>query len=293
VRTQDRFEMSAIEEQAVTPAEPPSSRFTAVNGKEQSASVASVNGVNGNGAPRRESEERPRAQPRIPPPGQEKLTITTTTTEREDWIPPANGDRPSYPYSTSYSDTDSAHKRKRSGSIEKTLASANSYHSHALPSSTKQTPTTASTESDGPRDDSPRGQSQSDSRDSYNTDAKYRQILTPADESREAAPGNEPWHSRRYPPQTHINSDEHLGEVLRRASQDMDAQQHQEYDNTSPGEDDRSANPYNGYGNERRDMSAQSDPKKRKRNFSNRTKTGCMTCRRRKKKCDESRPECT
>jgi hypothetical protein len=34
------------------------------------------------------------------------------------------------------------------------------------------------------------------------------------------------------------------------------------------------------------------DHKKRKRNFSNRTKTGCMTCRRRKKKCDETRPEC-
>ena len=31
---------------------------------------------------------------------------------------------------------------------------------------------------------------------------------------------------------------------------------------------------------------------KRKRNFSNRTKTGCMTCRRRKKKCGEERPQC-
>ena len=31
---------------------------------------------------------------------------------------------------------------------------------------------------------------------------------------------------------------------------------------------------------------------KRKRNFSNRTKTGCMTCRRRKKKCGEERPYC-
>ncbi|KAK6371059.1 hypothetical protein LTR64_006306 [Lithohypha guttulata] len=31
---------------------------------------------------------------------------------------------------------------------------------------------------------------------------------------------------------------------------------------------------------------------KRKRNFSNRTKTGCTTCRRRKKKCDEARPQC-
>ncbi|KIW96540.1 uncharacterized protein Z519_01931 [Cladophialophora bantiana CBS 173.52] len=31
---------------------------------------------------------------------------------------------------------------------------------------------------------------------------------------------------------------------------------------------------------------------KRKRNFSNRTKTGCMTCRQRKKKCDEAQPWC-
>ncbi|KAJ5689778.1 hypothetical protein N7462_004170 [Penicillium macrosclerotiorum] len=31
---------------------------------------------------------------------------------------------------------------------------------------------------------------------------------------------------------------------------------------------------------------------KRKRVFSNRTKTGCMTCRRRKKKCDEMHPAC-
>lgn len=31
---------------------------------------------------------------------------------------------------------------------------------------------------------------------------------------------------------------------------------------------------------------------KRKRNFSNRTKTGCITCRGRKKKCDEARPHC-
>ena len=31
---------------------------------------------------------------------------------------------------------------------------------------------------------------------------------------------------------------------------------------------------------------------KRKRNFSNRTKTGCMTCRTRKKKCDEAQPQC-
>ena len=35
-----------------------------------------------------------------------------------------------------------------------------------------------------------------------------------------------------------------------------------------------------------------SEQKKRKRQFANRTKTGCITCRRRKKKCDEGKPEC-
>lgn len=35
-----------------------------------------------------------------------------------------------------------------------------------------------------------------------------------------------------------------------------------------------------------------SDAKKRKRQFANRTKTGCGTCRQRKKKCDEAKPEC-
>ncbi|KAI5783071.1 hypothetical protein FPQ18DRAFT_266934 [Pyronema domesticum] len=37
----------------------------------------------------------------------------------------------------------------------------------------------------------------------------------------------------------------------------------------------------------------QVDQKRRKRVFSNRTKTGCITCRRRKKKCDEGKPECS
>ncbi|KAI9723484.1 MAG: Maltose acetyltransferase [Chrysothrix sp. TS-e1954] len=32
--------------------------------------------------------------------------------------------------------------------------------------------------------------------------------------------------------------------------------------------------------------------KQRKRNFTNRTKTGCLTCRERKKKCDEAKPAC-
>ena len=93
--------------------------------------------------------------------------------------------------------------------------------------------------------------------------------------------------------ETHINSEEHLSGVLQRASQCLNVQQRREYKQTSSTEDDRSANTsYSAYGTERRDIATQGDPKKRKRNFSNRTKTGCITCRSRKKKCDGTRPEC-
>jgi len=282
-RAKERSEVTAMEEPGSALAESPTSRFTAVNGEKQPTNATSLNG---NAPSRRNSDERSNGQPRITPPGQEKLTITTTTSQREDWAPPANGDRQSYQVSASYSDAESSHKRKRSGSIEQNSSSANSYHSHALPSSTKETPTTATTESDGPKEEGLRGRSQSDSRDSYNPESQYRQFIASAEDG---TPGADHWHARQYHGQGHINSDEHLGEVLQRASQSIDAQQRHDYDQTSPGDDDRSANPYSAQGYERREMSAQSDPKKRKRNFSNRTKTGCMTCRRRKKKCDETR----
>ena len=49
---------------------------------------------------------------------------------------------------------------------------------------------------------------------------------------------------------------------------------------------------YGSFMTNRESQSAEMDRKRRKRVFSNRTKTGCMTCRRRKKKCDEQHPEC-
>ena len=58
-------------------------------------------------------------------------------------------------------------------------------------------------------------------------------------------------------------------------------------------DDDQLAHQYGEYGGTPRTQ-AQRDIERtrRKRVFSNRTKTGCMTCRRRKKKCDEQHPEC-
>lgn len=274
----------------------PTSRFTAVNGKEVPNGVpnGSANGTNiANGASssRRSSDARSNGhgQPRITPPGQEKLTITTTTTQRDDWAPPVNGHRQPYHPSNAYSEADVSHKRKRSGSVEHHSSSAASYHSHPIPSSTKQTPTTATADSDTPRDEALRGPPQTDNMDLYSQDGHYRSYGGPSDEKRDHSSASDHWHGRPYQQQSHHNSDEHIGEVIQRANQSMDAQK-REYG--SPGDDDRSANPYSGGGYDRREMSAQSDPKKRKRNFSNRTKTGCMTCRRRKKKCDETRPEC-
>jgi hypothetical protein len=61
---------------------------------------------------------------------------------------------------------------------------------------------------------------------------------------------------------------------------------------TSPTHSEEWISLYSPYGSERRHTSTQADPKLRKRAFSHRTKTGCVTCRRRKKKCDEARPQC-
>lgn len=88
------------------------------------------------------------------------------------------------------------------------------------------------------------------------------------------------------------HTEEQIGDALRMAAgQDN----HSDYSNTSPDAEDRSGATYGSpYGTEqhRSDSIIQHDPKKRKRNFSNRTKTGCLTCRKRKKKCDEQKPEC-
>ncbi|KAJ5051534.1 uncharacterized protein L3040_001310 [Drepanopeziza brunnea f. sp. 'multigermtubi'] len=276
--------MATPEEQSANAQnESPTSRFTAVNGKEPVVVATPANGLASNGASRRGSDERSNGQPRISPPGQEKLTITTTT-QREEWIQPSSSDRHTYLPPSGYSEAEMSHKRKRSGSMEPDSSSTNSYHSHAIPSSTKQTPTTATTEPETPRDQTLRAPSHSDQRDSYGTESQYRQFLANED-ARESGVSHDHWHLRQYSANSQVTSDEQIGEVLQRASQHMDAQQHGDYQ--SPGDDDKSVNQYYD-----QDGSVQSDPKKRKRNFSNRTKTGCMTCRRRKKKCDENRPEC-
>ncbi|KAL2840859.1 hypothetical protein BJX68DRAFT_183801 [Aspergillus pseudodeflectus] len=88
-------------------------------------------------------------------------------------------------------------------------------------------------------------------------------------------------------------SDAQLAEALQREAQGSDASQktwdsvNRAVEGSVPSEQGL-APPYA----QDRPQSAVQVAPKRKRVFSNRTKTGCMTCRRRKKKCDEQHPAC-
>lgn len=87
-------------------------------------------------------------------------------------------------------------------------------------------------------------------------------------------------------------SDARMAEALQRENRNYDAMPRDSF--ASPeDDDDQHAQQYGDYGANRSSQSGlDMDRKRRKRVFSNRTKTGCMTCRRRKKKCDEQHPEC-
>lgn len=86
-------------------------------------------------------------------------------------------------------------------------------------------------------------------------------------------------------------SDAQLAEALQREAQGHDAVQKGWGSVNRPLESGEQPSPLSTYSQERSQTAVQVAPK-RKRVFSNRTKTGCMTCRRRKKKCDEQHPAC-
>ncbi|RHZ66191.1 uncharacterized protein CDV56_100639 [Aspergillus thermomutatus] len=90
-------------------------------------------------------------------------------------------------------------------------------------------------------------------------------------------------------------SDAQLAEVLQRESQDHDGQCLQQKSwsatNRSTEGSTQTKESLPTFSQEQPQAAIQVAPK-RKRVFSNRTKTGCMTCRRRKKKCDEQHPAC-
>ncbi len=80
-------------------------------------------------------------------------------------------------------------------------------------------------------------------------------------------------------------SEAHMAEVLQREGNMSETAQPRPWDHQS------TTNGHDQYSHETGTGGSAVTPK-RKRNFSNRTKTGCITCRNRKKKCDEAQPVC-
>ncbi|GAM41197.1 hypothetical protein TCE0_042r14146 [Talaromyces pinophilus] len=83
-------------------------------------------------------------------------------------------------------------------------------------------------------------------------------------------------------------SDAQLVEALQRETHSTDSMEQKPWPTGPPSVTGESMSPYT---QEKSQSTVQVGPK-RKRVFSNRTKTGCLTCRRRKKKCDEQHPAC-
>ncbi|OTB09210.1 hypothetical protein M426DRAFT_51303 [Hypoxylon sp. CI-4A] len=207
---------------------------------------------------------------------QESRVGENSATQREQWSRPSP-DRSSY-QPTIYPDVEGAHKRKRSLSDEP-------HREGPIPREREQ-------------------QSQHESRDVNSSIQREREYRQYGEESRDH---HFSWYSQQrhpddrttYDRQTSASmaaspTDDQVGDTLRRATTHMDTPH--DYSATSPDGDDSSLiYGSTSYMSDQRkgDAVIQSDPKKRKRNFSNRTKTGCLTCRKRKKKCDETKPQCT
>ncbi|KAI9847143.1 MAG: Maltose acetyltransferase [Thelocarpon superellum] len=304
-------------------ADSPPSRFTAVNGRH---SQERPNGASSSGGPpaaangdpaldaRPAPEERPRPihLPELSPRrrAEEGLKLSS---QRESWgqdpmaVDAERRDShapPHHPESASaFASNHNVQKRKRSESVDRNTSSTTSYQSQGAVVSPTRGPY--------PRHDGampeyrPRGRS---SPDSVHGDTRGRRDMnypsTREDgrgESRDVA-----YHGPRSPPvrmsyEPHhpvspggaTHPDVRLAEALRRESLNVDTSPDSR-PGGSPDEDDaRSHLRSTDYGTDRAPSSGvQVDHRRRKRVFSNRTKTGCMTCRRRKKKCDEQKPEC-
>ncbi|KAI2640103.1 hypothetical protein GGS21DRAFT_537830 [Xylaria nigripes] len=172
--------------------------------------------------------------------------------------------------SQNYPDVEPAHKRKRSVSVDRSREATGT-----------------------PNQDL---RSQTGSRGAYQVSSRERDYRHYGDDQRDHG---ESWYSQQqsrdgrnvYEPRdpagsAAMHSDEKAAESRRRAP--SHAESGHDYSATSPDGDENSMLYNSAYQQDQsKDPVIQSDPKKRKRNFS------CLTCRKRKKKCDESKPECT
>ncbi|KAI0400222.1 hypothetical protein F4802DRAFT_505106 [Xylaria palmicola] len=242
--------------------------FTALNGGDSKAS----DGASGSPIARHVGPEDRSA---IQVTSQEATTGNISVTQAEQGA--SSGPERAHYQSRNYPGIEGTHKRKRSLSVER--------------------PREAATTQDKEQG------SQIESRGAYEVSSRERDYRHYGEDQREQG---DSWYSQQQSRDDRIvyesrdptgpvptqTDDQQAGDTLRRAASHADSGH--DYSATSPDGDDSSMLYSGAYSQDQsRDPVIQSDPKKRKRNFSNRTKTGCLTCRKRKKKCDESKPECT
>lgn len=252
------------------------SRFTAVNSvKNQKSSLDLILSPNenfsGNDSSPRRSEGKSSSQMK-PSRSQRNVTpVTQSLSPIENRVTASTNCE-----KVTLRPTEISHKRRRSSS-----KSNNPYYAtKSSASSIRQKLSVSSAGANFTPEDYIRPHLNIDSRDKYPPEIHYGQYLTSA-ENRGQVQETETWSGiRQLHPQGSFSSDEQIGQMLRRESHNLDAEKSQQEITIRGGKSDQASNP-------------KTEVKKRKRNFSNRTKTGCMTCRRRKKKCDETKPKCT
>ena len=255
--------------------EPNSTRFTAVNGQES----PTVNGHEASLGPLDDAASRShtiglRRQPSPP-----NVTINHSRTPSHQQETSDNG------------------KRKRSYPDPDETRNPLPYHAHGFPSDHREQSLLS------PRMDMRQhgGRMDHDERNGRSSDPYMRTSNGPMGyEQARPQPLSSDYDPHALPTQPYYthppdNADVHLAEALQRSTQ-MSHPSQLRPDFVSPDEDE--AHHQHEYGqypsstNRNSISGPDGDRKRRKRVFSNRTKTGCLTCRKRKKKCDEARPEC-
>ena len=292
--------------------------FTAVNGtasptppvKSKSAQETPKDSVlEPNGRPSRPSSQQERpispVHPELskletgtagPPSGSADLTVSLSATPNHQR--PDNGDEAKNRYVSSHSRTPSSQqsktattspqKRKRSYSNEyEDPNNSSTYHTHALPNSPERSRMYATENSrihEQENIGTPAYPPPPEHPELYPRPERHQLVRGGYDQRIDPsiAPAPRPYYS-----------DERMVEALQRENQNYDVMGPRDNFASPEDDDDQHAQQYGDYGANRSSLSGQDiDRKRRKRVFSNRTKTGCMTCRRRKKKCDEQHPEC-
>lgn len=261
----------------------PISRFTAVNSfNDQKASLGSIlspdDSISGNDGSDRRNEEKCCSQKKPSHNhGNENLVAQTMNPLENRVTASTNCEEVTSRPSLLHFVPETSRKRRRSS-----LISNNPYHIAKAPdTSAGQKPPTSPAGLDFAQEECLPSHRNVDSRDNFPSDIQYRQYLSP-NENHGLIHATGAWSNTRQPhPQRSLTLGEQIGRVLQIESHNINAKTIQQEITKQSSENNQTQN-----------IKPQPEVKKRKRNFSNRTKTGCMTCRRRKKKCDETRPKC-